>query len=120
MTVECTTHTATKVGAEIKLNKVHLALRQRTLTGRFATLIVLGMRRRLKYTLLAFLLLNFTIASVSNAAAYLDPGTGSIIFQSIIAALATGAAVLASAWKSVAGFFVRLFNGRAGKDADRN
>jgi hypothetical protein len=78
------------------------------------------MRRRLKYALLTFLLLNFTIAGVTNAAAYLDPGTGSIIFQGIIAALATGAAVLASAWKSFAGFFGRLFNGRAGKDDDRN
>jgi hypothetical protein len=122
MTVERTacTEASRKVGAEIKLNKVHLALRKRTLTGRFATLIVLWMGRRLKYALLAFLLLNFTIAGVSNAAAYLDPGTGSIIFQSIIAALATGAAVLASAWKSVAGFFGRLFRGGTGKDADRN
>jgi len=33
------------------------------------------------------LLCNFTIAGMSNAAAYVDPGTGSIIFQSMIAVL---------------------------------
>jgi hypothetical protein len=78
------------------------------------------MSRRLKYTLLSFLLLNFTIAGVSDAAAYLDPGTGSIIFQSIIAAAATGLAVCASAWKSVLHFVGRIFNGSAGEDADKH
>jgi hypothetical protein len=78
------------------------------------------MNRRLKYALLSFLLLNFTIAGVSDAAAYLDPGTGSIIFQSIIATAATGIAVFASAWKNVLRFVSRVFNGRIGKDADKH
>ncbi len=38
------------------------------------------MNRTQKYILLSLALLNFTIAGVSDAAAYLDPGTGSIIF----------------------------------------
>lgn len=70
------------------------------------------MERRKKIALLIFLLCNFTIAGVSNAAAYLDPGTGSIIFQSIIAVAASGLAVFATAWKSVVRFFNGLFNNR--------
>jgi hypothetical protein len=64
------------------------------------------MTRKLKYILLCLMLLNFTIAGVSEAAAYLDPGTGSIIFQSIVAVAATGLAMLATAWKNITGFFV--------------
>jgi hypothetical protein len=78
------------------------------LTGWIATLIVFEMNPRLEYTLLIFALLNFTIAGVSDAAAYLDPGTGSIIFQSVIAAIATGLAVFSTAWKKVAVFFQPL------------
>ena len=77
------------------------------------------MTRKLKYILLCLMLLNFTIAGLSEAAAYLDPGTGSIIFQGIIAAAATGLAVLATAWKNVTGFFARLFNGNIKKHSDR-
>lgn len=77
------------------------------------------MTRKLKYILLCLMLLNFTIAGVSEAAAYLDPGTGSIIFQSIIAVAATGLAVLATAWKNLTGFFGRLFNGNIKKHSDR-
>jgi hypothetical protein len=68
------------------------------------------MDRRTKYALLIFLLCNFTIAGVSNAAAYLDPGTGSIIFQSVIAVVASGVAVFATAWRSVVRFFGGFFN----------
>jgi hypothetical protein len=66
------------------------------------------MNPRLKYILLIFALLNFTIAGVSDAAAYLDPGTGSIIFPGVIAVIATGLAVFSTAWKKVADFFSRL------------
>jgi hypothetical protein len=59
------------------------------------------MDRRKKYGLLIFLLCNFTIAGITNAAAYLDPGTGSIIFQSIIAVATSVVAVFATAWRSV-------------------
>jgi hypothetical protein len=103
----------------IKLNKVHVAPQMPALTADTTRPIVLGMSRALKYTLLSLLLVNFTIAGVSNAAAYLDPGTGSIVFQSAIAAVATGVAVFASAWKSVSRFVGRIFNGNAGKDPDK-
>jgi hypothetical protein len=68
------------------------------------------MDRRTKYILLIFLLCNFTIAGMSDAAAYLDPGTGSIIFQSIIAVVASGVAVFATAWRNVVRFFGGFFN----------
>jgi hypothetical protein len=72
------------------------------------------------------LLLNLIVAGVSDAAAYLDPGTGSIIFPSIIAVVATGLAVFATAWKNVVSFFNGMFNSnikkhselRAAKQAD--
>jgi hypothetical protein len=77
------------------------------------------MDRRIKYALLIFSLCNFTIAGVSNAAAYLDPGTGSIIFQSIIAAVASGVAVFATAWKSVLRFFDSRFGSNIEKHPDK-
>jgi hypothetical protein len=68
------------------------------------------MNRAARYLLLCFVLLNFTIAGVSDAAAYLDPGSGSILFQSAVAVVASGVAVFAPAWKSITGFFRRVFN----------
>jgi hypothetical protein len=78
------------------------------------------MDRRTKYALLIFLFCNFTIAGVSNAAAYLDPGTGSIIFQGIIAVVASGVAVFATAWRSVVRFFNGIFhNSNVEKHSDK-
>jgi hypothetical protein len=77
------------------------------------------MNRTQKYILLSFALLNFTIAGVSDAAAYLDPGTGSIIFQSVIAVVATGLAVFTTVWKNVVSFFSGLFNSNIKKHSDK-
>jgi hypothetical protein len=77
------------------------------------------MNRAVKYLLLGFALLNFTIAGVSDAAAYLDPGSGSILFQSIIAIVASGLAIFATAWKSITGFFSRVFKYRADDQGDK-
>ena len=78
------------------------------------------MNRTQKYILLSLALLNFTIAGVSDAAAYLDPGTGSIIFQSIVAVVATGLAVFATAWKNLVNFFKGLFNSNTKKHSDKD
>jgi hypothetical protein len=43
----------------------------------------------------------------SPALAYIDPGTGSIIFQGIIAAAAAGAAVMLSYWQRLKNLFRR-------------
>jgi hypothetical protein len=78
------------------------------------------MNRTQKYILLSFALLNFTVAGISDAAAYLDPGTGSIIFQSIIAVVATGLAVFTTAWKNVVVFFKGLFSSNIKKHSDKD
>jgi hypothetical protein len=80
------------------------------LKGGAAAAINSAMKRRSKYILLGFVLLNFTIAGISNAAAYLDPGTGNILFQSIIAVAASALAVIATARRTIANFVSRLFN----------
>jgi hypothetical protein len=78
------------------------------------------MTTRTKYLLLIFGLLNFTLAGVCDAAAYLDPGTGSILFQSVIAAVASGLAIVATARQAVTRFFVGLFKRDAGRDTVNN
>jgi hypothetical protein len=45
------------------------------------------------------------ILSIHPAHAYLDPGTGSIIIQSLIAAIAAGAIVTKTYWYRVKTFF---------------
>ena len=92
---------------------------QLSLTVRIVAQIISPMNCDVKYLLLGFLLLDFTIAGVSDAASYLDPGSGSILFQSIIAVVASGVAVFATTWKSIAGFFSRIFNQRGGDQGDK-
>lgn len=46
---------------------------------------------------------------VSNAYAYLDPGTGSFILQAIIGFLAAVSAGFLYYWTKVKNFFLRLF-----------
>jgi len=72
--------------------------------------------RSVKYLLLSFVLVNFTLAGVSDAAAYLDPGSGSLLFQGIVAVVASGVAIFATTWRSITGFFGRVFKRSAGND----
>ncbi len=51
----------------------------------------------------------------SPAQAYLDPGTGSYLFQILIAGLVGGLFALKLFWKQIKDFFQKLF----GKGADR-
>ena len=78
------------------------------------------MTTKTRYALLIFGLLNFTLAGVCNAAAYLDPGTGSILFQSAVAAVASGLAVVVTARQAVARFFAGLFKRNGGQDVINN
>ena len=52
-----------------------------------------------------FLLTVCLLAFSQNAAAYLDPGTGSMILQGIIAGFAVVALTLKSYWYKIRGFF---------------
>ena len=78
------------------------------------------MTTKVKYALLIFGLLNFTLAGVCDAAAYLDPGTGSILFQSVVAAVASALSVVVTARQAVARFLTGLFKRNAEQDAVNN
>mgnify|MGYP004382785105 FL=1 len=52
------------------------------------------------FKILYFLIIIY-LASVSKALAYLDPGTGSVILQAIIAAIATAGATIAFYWRKI-------------------
>ena len=56
-------------------------------------------------TLLKFILTMAGIMFPISAFAYLDPGTGSIILQGLIAALAAAAVVMRAYWYKIKGFF---------------
>ena len=79
-----------------------------------------AMTTRAKYALLIFGLLNFTLAGTYEAAAYLDPGTGSILFQSAVAAVASSLAVVVTARQAVARFFAGIFKRNARQDVINN
>jgi hypothetical protein len=58
--------------------------------------------KRIELLLLAMLL---SVAHVESAAAYLDPGTGSILLQSILALVAGAAVTLKLYWGKLKGYF---------------
>ena len=49
------------------------------------------------------------IFSINNVFAYLDPGTGSIILQAIMGAIAAGFSYCVFYWNKVKNFFLRVF-----------
>tara|TARA_Y100000591_G_C21737389_1_gene647382 strand:- start:288 stop:494 length:207 start_codon:yes stop_codon:yes gene_type:complete len=51
------------------------------------------------------LILIFNFFAFTNAYAYLDPGTGSIILQAILGAIAAGVSYCAFYWNKVKNFF---------------
>lgn len=61
-------------------------------------------RKRVLAVWLAINLVGFSAA----ANAYLDPGTGSILVQSLLAGIAGAAAVLSLYWQRVKAFFANL------------
>ena len=54
-------------------------------------------------------LLIYNSVLIQNAYAYLDPGTGSIILQAILGAIAAGFSYCAFYWNKVKNFFKKLF-----------
>ncbi|MGH8235476.1 MAG: hypothetical protein ACREXP_00460 [Steroidobacteraceae bacterium] len=65
-------------------------------------------RRRVLAAWLAVQLIGFSAA----AHAYLDPGTGSILVQSLLAGIAGAAAVISLYWHRLKAFFVNLRKSR--------
>jgi drug/metabolite transporter (DMT)-like permease len=72
----------------------------------------------LKPTLLAFALLH-SVAFVAPqpAHAYIDPGTGSYIFQMLIAGLIGGLFAMKQFWRRGMSFFKRLFGEKGNGDS---
>jgi len=64
---------------------------------------------------LILLIFVFFISSSNNAFAYLDPGTGSIILQAIIGAIAAGLTFFTNFWLKVKNFFKKIFKKKDNK-----
>jgi uncharacterized membrane protein len=61
------------------------------------------------------LILIIYFITLSHAYAYLDPGTGSIIMQALVAALAAGAATISYYWRKVKAFVFRNISKKKNK-----
>ena len=61
----------------------------------------------MKNVVLAALALGATVMSTQEAHAYLDPGTGSMLLQGLIAGLAATSVVIGRYWYKVKSYFVR-------------
>ncbi len=55
----------------------------------------------------------------SDGPAYLDPGTGSYLFQILIAGLVGGLFVVKIFWAKIKEFFAKLFGRKGGKDNNK-
>lgn len=64
---------------------------------------------------LILLIFVFFTSSSNNAFAYLDPGTGSIILQAIIGAIAAGLTFFTNFWLKVKNFFKKIFKKKDNK-----
>jgi len=60
-----------------------------------------------KFVLIAALAAGATAMSTQEAHAYLDPGTGSMLLQGLIAGLAATSVVIGRYWYKVKSYFVR-------------
>ena len=65
---------------------------------------------------LKFLFFIFSSSLSFPAYAYLDPGTGSIILQSILGAIAAGASYCAIYWNKIKNFFNKNLRKKDNKD----
>lgn len=65
------------------------------------------MRRAPRIRLTLFLTVMAWLAVLAPAQAYIDPGTGSVIFQALIAGLAAAGTGIAMFWSRIVGFFQR-------------
>ncbi len=60
-------------------------------------------------------------AAATPAHAYLDPGTGSMVVQALLAVVAAASVSIGLFWRRIRMFFDRLFGGGdAGKDSNEN
>tara|TARA_B110001454_G_C12671505_1_gene413959 strand:+ start:385 stop:624 length:240 start_codon:yes stop_codon:yes gene_type:complete len=68
---------------------------------------------------IVILILAYLFCSISNANAYLDPGTGSIILQAILAFIAGAAATVSLWWMNFKILIKKIFRlGKKDKDIE--
>ena len=63
----------------------------------------------MKINKILVLILTYLFCSISNANAYLDPGTGNIILQAILAFIAGAAATISLWWMNLKIFIKKVF-----------
>ncbi|MBA4391875.1 MAG: hypothetical protein C0399_13200 [Syntrophus sp. (in: bacteria)] len=71
------------------------------------------LKRKLSFIL--FLIVTLQIVFSQNAYAYLDPGTGSYIFQVLIAVVIGGLFAIKMFWQKIKVFFSNHFSGKQEK-----
>ena len=69
-------------------------------------ILIIYMRKKIKTIIFVII---FNCVFWTNAYAYIDPGSGSIILQAIIAALAGAGTAISIYWKKVKLFFSKIF-----------
>ena len=69
-------------------------------------ILVIYMKQKINKLIIVFL---FNFLFSTNAYAYIDPGSGSIILQAIIAAFAGAGTAITIYWKKVKLFFSKIF-----------
>jgi hypothetical protein len=77
----------------------------------------LGKKKMKNVVLLVALASGATLMSTQEALAYLDPGTGSMLLQGLIAGLAATSVVIGRYWYKLKSYFVRTSNRTARGDA---
>lgn len=66
---------------------------------------------RSRFVWFTLFLLYFGMVAVPSAHAYIDPGSGSFIFQVLIGGLLAGAVAVKHFWRRITGFFTRRSSG---------
>lgn len=73
----------------------------------------------MRYFNLTALVFAYLLAGVTNANAYIDPGTGSIILQAVLAFIAGAAATVSLWWGNFKMFIKKIFKSNR-KDNETN
>ncbi|MGM0652814.1 MAG: hypothetical protein ACQES4_08565 [Bacillota bacterium] len=72
-----------------------------------------------KFLTIVTIALLFIVFFAPTAHAYMDPGTGSYLFQILIASAIGGLFVIKRSWSSIVGFLKQLSGGSGNKTDDR-
>ena len=67
---------------------------------------------------ISFALFLFAFLFPADAYAYLDPGTGSLVVQAVVAGIAAGAYMLRSYWRRIGALFGRRDPAASGESGD--